>query len=89
MRLQPGDRRLNPPKRGSDTEHRRLMNRAHGAVERALKRGTLIRSETCEDCGEGGRIQGHHEDYERPLEVVWVCIPCHGVRHRGRVSVAA
>lgn len=27
-------------------------------------------------------IHGHHEDYKKPLEVVWVCFACHAIRHR-------
>lgn len=54
--------------------------RAHKAVEYALMRGDLVR-QPCERCG-GLPSQAHHEDYEKPLDVMWLCPPCHGQRHR-------
>lgn len=51
---------------------------AHCAVHRAIARGTLVRPETCqtEGCGRG-RPEAHHDDYSKPLEVRWLCKPCH------------
>lgn len=57
---------------------------AYRLVSRALRRGELIRPSICSRChGEGGRwkIHAHHEDYDRPLEVRWLCQPCHFARH--------
>jgi hypothetical protein len=44
-----------------------------------LRRGLLVRG-PCEDCG-GPKAQMHHEDYDKPLEVRWMCRPCHLKRH--------
>jgi hypothetical protein len=58
------------------------MVRAADAVYQALKRGKLVRPSSCEWCGGTNRkIQAHHEDYSKPLEVIWLCIPCHSARH--------
>lgn len=48
-------------------------------VRDALKSGKLIKSTHCEVCGvENHKLDAHHEDYEKPLEVVWCCrTPCH------------
>lgn len=34
----------------------------------------------CQDCG-GSAVDLHHEDYERPLDVVPLCEGCHFKRH--------
>lgn len=28
------------------------------------------------------RATQYHEDHERPMDVVWLCQPCHAARHR-------
>ena len=51
----------------------------------AVLTGRLSKPSSCSDCGRVlplPRIQGHHEDYSKPLDVVWVCQRCHGIRHR-------
>ena len=43
-----------------------------------LKKGSLIKPSNCEECGySSSRIEGHHEDYSKPLEVRWLCTSCH------------
>lgn len=54
------------------------------AVGNAVRDGRMFKPEECEMCGELGRkIHGHHDDYSKPLEVRWVCPPCHKEIHRG------
>ncbi len=56
---------------------------AHRELWRALSRGDITRPQECSACGgEHPWIHGHHMDYSRPLDVVWVCPPCHSVIHR-------
>ena len=43
----------------------------------ALKKGTLVKSLFCDACGGPGPIDGHHENYTKPLDVWWLCFPCH------------
>lgn len=44
-----------------------------------LRRGK-IKKQPCE-CGESDS-QMHHEDYDKPLEVIWLCRECHLELHR-------
>lgn len=53
--------------------------RANIAVRRAIDKGQLSRPATCEDCGAGGKIDAHHDDYDKRLEVRWLCKNCHYV----------
>lgn len=55
---------------------------AHKAVQAAVKDGSLVRPDHCEQCGDGGMIDSHHDDYARPLEVRWLCRWCHQAWHR-------
>lgn len=64
---------------------------ARVAVARALRSGVLIRAKFCSNCGQAdqrladGRpaIQAHHHrGYAYPLDVVWLCVPCHADVHR-------
>ena len=59
-----------------------LKVKAHKVIELALLRGEIERPETCEDCSEEQRLHGHHDDYSKPLDVRWLCQPCHQRFHR-------
>ncbi len=54
---------------------------ARNIVLRAVKKGDLVRPEVCERCGTDGTIDGHHFDYSKPLEVLWLCRSCHRREH--------
>lgn len=53
---------------------------AHNAVARAIAKGLLIR-QPCERCGNEKSL-AHHDDYDRKLDVMWLCQPCHKQRHK-------
>ena len=47
-------------------------------VYAALASGVITRPSRCAICGdEKGRIEAHHEDYSRPLDIIWCCPKCH------------
>ena len=54
--------------------------KAHNAVRQAILNGRLS-SSPCERCGEEKSL-AHHEDYDKPLDVMWLCQPCHKQRHK-------
>lgn len=57
-----------------------LKAAAHFAVMYALKGGHIQRS-PCTVCG-SEKVQAHHHDYSKPLEVEWLCSLHHSVAHR-------
>lgn len=55
--------------------------RAHAICLAAIKRGEIVRQSQCEICGSTKRVDAHHEDYSKPLEIVWLCRRHHVRRH--------
>lgn len=51
--------------------------KAHSAIERAVKKGVLVPPKHCEICKSTHRIEAHHPDYRRVLDVIWLCKHCH------------
>ena len=56
-----------------------LAAKARQDVRHARDAGILIKPERCEECDQKRKLVAHHEDHEKPLEVLWVCYPCHSV----------
>lgn len=55
--------------------------RAHEAVRLALQSGRLV-PQPCAACGREEQPHAHHFDYSKPLDVTWLCQPCHYLLHR-------
>jgi len=77
-------RKINPNK---FKERERIANRLRPHNERywarimvhaALKMGTLKKPKTCSICFKEKKLTAHHKDYEKPLNVQWLCYECHG-----------
>lgn len=71
-------------KRNRESRSNPYKQKARNELRNAVRRGQLSKPSTCSRCGSGGRISGHHHDYSRPLEVIWVCRSCHEVLDRER-----
>ena len=55
----------------------KVAARAQRAVAYAIETGRLIRPAVCECCGSVTPVEAAHEDYDEPLSIRWLCIPCH------------
>lgn len=53
---------------------------AHQAVQTAVRNGCLIK-QPCQVCGSEVRTHAHHDDYSKPLDVIWLCHQHHVERH--------
>jgi hypothetical protein len=60
------------------TEHQKMLART--AARHAANRGKLQR-QPCEICGEA-KVEAHHDDYSKPLQVRWLCPPHHRDVHK-------
>ena len=68
---------------------KKLKLKANGVIANEIKTGRLIRPEICPKCkgliyhDDGrifrtySRIVAHHWDYNKPLEIEWMCANCH------------
>lgn len=69
-------------------------DRVHNLTEKAIKNQILQRPEQCQTCGKNYRflngrnaIQAHHCDYNKPLEVLWLCQKCHHQWHKNNTPI--
>lgn len=58
--------------------------KAHNAVSNAIRDGRLHR-QPCQLCG-AAKVQAHHPDYSKPLDVEWLCFKCHREARHGQVT---
>lgn len=64
------------------TAEGRRKQRARGQVDDLVRRGKIVKPRHCERCGTQTKLQAHHTDYNRPLDVQWLCQGCHSWTHR-------
>jgi len=51
----------------------------YAEVKRMVASGEIIKK-PCEVCGKE-KAQGHHEDYNKPYDLIWLCVRHHQDRH--------
>jgi hypothetical protein len=66
-----------PPKELSKSQQRKIAVRIE---TRRLLRNGVIKRQPCEKCG-SEKSEIHHENYESPLAVKWLCRKCHLSEH--------
>jgi ribosomal protein S27AE len=63
----------------------RKRQEARRMLAGAVCAGVLVRPAYCSECGQGEtQIQAHHDDYNEPLKVRWLCGKCHAAADRAK-----
>lgn len=66
------------------SEYETIKNRAHSKMHYALRSGAITRPSNCSSCSKELELEGHLNDYNKPLEVTWLCKLCHKELHSGK-----
>lgn len=57
-------------------------------LREAVKAGKIQRPKNCTECNAGGKIEAHHPDYSKPLDVLFLCQFCHKKQHFPSLSLS-
>lgn len=79
-----------PHRKKANTKRNKLQRKlypqkyvAQNMVSNAIRDEKIKKPKKCSKCGRKNcRIYGHHEDYYKPLEVIWLCQICHREEHQ-------
>ena len=77
MRKENPERAKERDKSGRVNKKQKEMNKVRWAVES----GKIEKPKYCNCCGQEKELHGHHKDYEKPLDVIWLCPACHHFLH--------
>ncbi len=62
------------------SKNNKIKRQAHRIVHRAIESGKLVRL-PCEKCNSSEDIEAHHDNYNEPLNVRWLCPKHHAELH--------
>lgn len=70
-----------------------IKRTARNKLYAAVRDGKIVKPPECQICSASDEVlHGHHEDYTKPLDVIWVCTGCHAFIHaywRAQERIAA
>ena len=71
-------RKAHPDKKSEEGKrYPRKQRNASALLNHYVRVGKIAKPDKCSMCGASGKLHGHHDDYDKPLAVRWVCRPCH------------
>jgi len=60
---------------------------ANAKLRYAINSAKIMRPNICSQCNVECKPHGHHEDYNKPLNVIWLCQACHSRKSPRTVEV--
>jgi hypothetical protein len=69
-------------KQRNDWSLRNTVKRAAHIITGNAIRDSRLLKQPCEVCGLKKNVQAHHDDYEKPLIVRWLCVKHHNEHHK-------
>ena len=76
--------RANRPKHKDLNPEQKKRANARSKVKTYVRRGIITKG-PCEVCG--AKAEAHHEDYNKPLEVTWLCRKHHLEHHKNKIAI--
>ena len=74
------------PRRNRPVDRQKQI--AQSRLNQGISKGEVER-QPCEYCGSTRNVVGHHPDYDKPLDVIWLCQKHHTLEHRRGSIIAA
>lgn len=68
-------------------DEQRFRANARAYLKEYVKRGKVAKL-PCEVCGTADYVEGHHEDYTKPLHVRWLCRLHHNMVTHGKLALS-
>jgi len=59
----------------------RNKDKARRKLRYEVRMGRIVKPSACDSCNNELKVEAHHEDYDKPLDVNWYCNPCHKSKH--------
>jgi hypothetical protein len=78
--IMPKEEQPNYKNGGMSLEEKNKRIKVRSILNHAIRDKKIIK-QNCESCG-CEESQGHHIDYDKPLEVKWLCRKCHQQEHK-------
>lgn len=63
-----------------------IKKEARYLLNLAVVTGKIIKPDNCQRCDESKKLSAHHDDYNKPYDVRWLCGKCHKIEDGQRLA---